>query len=90
MSSNKDAKQKYISLSFLSFSKKKKQLSSRVSGKGNHVLSHALVEHAREEYFSFLLSGVCVVGGGGGDGGVCKVLKEISRAKQLQYHTEEF
>ena len=59
----------------------KKQLSSRVSAKGNHVLSHALVEYARGEYFSFLLSG---------GRGVCKVLKEISRAKQLQYHTEEF
>ena len=69
MSSSKDAKQKYISLSFLSFTKKK-QLSSRVSAKGNHVLSHALVEYARGEYFSFLLSGVCVVGGAAGMG-VC-------------------
>ena len=74
MSSSKDAKQKYISLSFLSFSKKKKQLSSRVSGKGNHVLSHAWLSMQEENISIFSFHGVCV----GREGGVCKVLKVLN------------
>ena len=49
---------------------------------------HMLWLSMQEENISvFSFSGVCL---GGVEGGVCKVLKEISRAKQLQYHTEEF
>ena len=52
---------------------------------------HMLWLSTQEENISvFSFSGVCVWGGGGEEGVVCKVLKEISRAKQLQYHTEEF
>ena len=54
---------------------------------------HMLWLSMQEENISvFSFSGVCVCWGvgGGGEGGVCRVLKEISRAKQLQYHTEEF
>ena len=58
----------------------KKQLSSHVSAKGNHVLSHALVEYARGPFCD-----VCV----GGEG-VCKVLKVLNRRRlvmQSSYNT---